>query len=154
VPRAYLTISVLLIPWIVYLALTLPTRVTAGHYRLAWVGFDCLLGVAFARTGFLAMRHREQTEVAAVVTATLLIVDAWFDIVTSATDAQLTQAVLLAVFGELPAALLSVYVVRQINREIITRLGSPFLDDEVGGTCGPSQHDHTDGSGAAGLANS
>lgn len=121
-PRAYLTIAVLLIPWTVWLSLTLPSSAAASHYRLAWVGFDCALVVAFARTGYLALRRRYQTELVATATATLLIVDAWFDITTSATRADLVQAVVLAAFCEIPAALLSLYLVRRVNQVVLERL--------------------------------
>jgi hypothetical protein len=32
--------AVLFLPWIVYLAIELPTRVRTSHYDLMWVGFD------------------------------------------------------------------------------------------------------------------
>lgn len=129
-PRAYLAVAVLLVPWIVWLSFSLPARATARHYRLAWVGFDCVLVVAFARTGYLALRRRAQTELAAVATATLLLVDAWFDVTTASNKAAVIQAAALAVFGEIPAALFSVYLVRQVNRSILGRLGSAYLDDD------------------------
>src|SRR6184192_77114 len=42
--RIFLTIviasSLLLIPWIAYLAVSLPDHHVAGHWKAAWVGFD------------------------------------------------------------------------------------------------------------------
>ncbi|MGH2442233.1 MAG: hypothetical protein ACRDFX_03595 [Chloroflexota bacterium] len=76
----FLGFAVLLLPWVVYLAISLPTRQIAQHYRTAWVGFDIFLILALARTGWLAYQRRREVELPAVTTATLLMVDAWFDI--------------------------------------------------------------------------
>lgn len=122
VPWAYLTVAVALVPWIVFLSLTLPSRTTVSHYRLAWVGFDTMLLVAFARTAYLTMRRRVQTEIAAAATATMLLVDAWFDMTTASTHGAFVEAVVLAVFGEVPAALFSILLVRFVNRAIASRL--------------------------------
>ena len=59
--RSWLSLnaSVVLIPWIVYLAFTLPQNYVAQHWRVAWVGFDVLLltfMIATAVVGFL--HHR------------------------------------------------------------------------------------------------
>ncbi len=121
-PKVYMVVAVGLVPWVVYLALTLPRRATATHYRLAWVGFDCFLVLALARTSWLAYRRRPEAELTAVTTATLLIVDAWFDITTAPTTGDLVQAVLLATFAEIPAALASLYLVRRVDKIISAQL--------------------------------
>ena len=48
--------GVLLIPWTVYLAVSLPRREIDTHYRGAWVGFDLLLVVAIVLTAYFAFR--------------------------------------------------------------------------------------------------
>jgi len=53
---------------------------------------------------------------AAVATATLLIVDAWFDVTTAQPGWPLAQAILLAVFVELPTAALAFYILRRVER--------------------------------------
>ena len=121
-PRLYLAVAVGLVPWVVYLAFTLPRHSTATHYRLAWVGFDGFLVVIIARTAWLGYRRRPEAELGAVVTATLLIVDAWFDITTSPTTGDLVQAVLLALFAELPAALATLYLVRRVDQVVTAQL--------------------------------
>jgi len=35
--------AIALIPWTIYLGLTLPQSYSAQHWRLTWVGFDILL---------------------------------------------------------------------------------------------------------------
>jgi hypothetical protein len=95
-----------LIPWIVLLGLTLPRRYEANHWAVAWVGFDVALLCLLAMTAWAAWRRRQVVIVAALVTGTMLVVDAWFDIVTDSSTGDLVISVLTAVFGELPLAAL------------------------------------------------
>ena len=53
----YALLALALVPWVVWLAWTLPERSVSEHYRLAWVGFDVLLCGALARTAWLAWRR-------------------------------------------------------------------------------------------------
>jgi hypothetical protein len=110
---------VVLLPWIVYLAVSLPKRNLEHLYRFSWVGFDILLVVALARTAYMAFRVDQRVQFAATATATLLIVDAWFDITTSSGRTQVLEALVLAAFIELPAAIFSLYLARQVNRRVI-----------------------------------
>jgi len=112
----YAGAAVILLPWIGFLAVTLPKRQFDLHYRAAWVGFDVLLVFAISRTAYLAFREDERVQFPATATATLLIVDAWFDVTTSGGRGQLFEALLLAVFIEIPAAVFSIYVARRVNR--------------------------------------
>ena len=107
-----------IVPWIVYLGFALPGRSTAQHYNLAWVGFDVLLLFFLARTAILAWRGRRQVQLPAVATATMLIVDAWFDVLTSSAGWALTQALLSAAFLELPIAAMSIYIARNVDRVV------------------------------------
>ena len=84
--------SVLLLPWIVYLALTLPARQLSANYDVAWVGFDVMLLGGLASTAYFALRRSRYLSTAATATATFLVVDVWFDIMTSPSR-QLLQAV-------------------------------------------------------------
>lgn len=70
------------VPWVVYLAYSLPKTVRV-HDRTAWVGFDILLILVFATTAYLAWRGRPWVVLTATATATMLVVDAWFDLLTS-----------------------------------------------------------------------
>ncbi len=113
---AYAAAAVLLIPWTVYLAVTLPRRDIDTHYRGAWVGFDILLVVAILLTAYYAFRMDDRVQLPATATATLLIVDAWFDVMTAGRRANLYQAVLMALCIEIPAAIFSLYLARRVNR--------------------------------------
>jgi hypothetical protein len=105
----YTAAAAILLPWIVYLAATLPRRQYDRHYRAAWVGFDLLL----------VFRVDQRVQFPAIATATLLVVDAWFDMTTSANRSQFVEAFVLAAVVEIPAAVFSIYVARQVNRRIL-----------------------------------
>ncbi|MGA8724598.1 MAG: hypothetical protein WB565_06115 [Acidimicrobiales bacterium] len=106
----YAAAALVLMPWIVYLAITLPKRDLDTHYRAAWVGFDILLVFVITRTAYLAFRMDPRVQLPATATATLLIVDAWFDITTAGGRGATAEAIVLAIFFEIPAAIFSMYV--------------------------------------------
>ncbi len=115
----YTAAAVVLLPWIVYLAATLPRRQFDRHYRAAWVGFDLILIYAIARTAYMAFRVDPRVQFPATATAVLLLVDAWFDITTSANRDQFLEAVLLALLVEIPAAVFSLYLARSVHRRVL-----------------------------------
>jgi hypothetical protein len=119
----YAAAAAILLPWIGLLAVTLPRRQFDLHYRLAWVGFDLLLVFAITRTAYMAFRVDPRVQLPATATATLLFVDAWFDITTSGNRSQLLEALVLAALIEVPAAIFSLYLARSINRRVIEAAG-------------------------------
>ncbi len=114
----YTAAVVALVPWIAYLAVTLPKRNLDLHYRAAWVGFDLLSAFAIIRTAYMAFRVDERVQLSATATATLLIVDAWFDVTTSGSRSQILAALVLAAFLEIPAAIFSLYLAHHVNRRV------------------------------------
>ena len=114
----YMLVGVALVPWTVYLAVTLPKRQVDTHYRGAWVGFDILLVVVIVLTAYYAFRMDDRVQLPAMATATLLLVDAWFDVMTSGTRKATFEAILFALFLEIPAALFSLFLARQVNRNV------------------------------------
>jgi hypothetical protein len=50
---AFILFSLVLVPWTIYLGFDLPDRQESSHYNIAWVGFDVMLLVVLAATGFL-----------------------------------------------------------------------------------------------------
>ena len=119
----YAAAAAILLPWIGVLAVTLPRRQFDLHYRAVWVGFDLLLVVAITRTAYMAFRVDPRVQLPATATATLLFVDAWFDITTSGTRSQVLEAVVLAALVEIPAAIFSLYLARSVNRRVIEAAG-------------------------------
>ena len=75
-----------LLPWIAVLGMTLPDAVQAEHWRLAWTGFDAAEAFGLLVTAWLLGRGDPRTPFAAIATATLLLADAWFDVVTAGDD--------------------------------------------------------------------
>jgi hypothetical protein len=99
---AFVLFSLILLPWIVYLAYSLPSRQVSADSDVAWAGFDVMLLVALASTGYFALRRSRYLATAATAAATLLVVDAWFDVTTL--PGQRLEPVALAVLVELPLA--------------------------------------------------
>jgi hypothetical protein len=106
------------LPWVIYLGFELPDRSTAQHYNLAWVGFDVLLIIALARTALFAWQGKRRVQLPAVATATLLIVDAWFDVWTSSDNWALIQALCFAFLLELPLAAMAMYIASNVDRVV------------------------------------
>lgn len=100
-----------LIPWTVYLTFSLPTRHVTYRYDLQWVGFDIGLIVAFVATTWAAFRGSKWLVPFAAVTGTMLLCDAWFDIVTSQGGHEIWEAVGEAFAGELPLAAVCALIV-------------------------------------------
>jgi hypothetical protein len=110
-----------LIPWTVYLAITLPDKYIAHNWPATWVGFDILILIFMGVTAVLGLLRRQLLILTAFTTGTLLICDAWFDVMTAApTDRWLS--VLTAVMGELPLAIILITGALRILRLTATRL--------------------------------
>jgi hypothetical protein len=105
-----LVVTLLLIPWTVLLAFTLPRHYEAVRWGAVWVGFDIILVASLAVTAWAAWRRRQLVIVAALVTATLLLTDVWFDVLTAAPRDNLLVSIATAVFGNIPLAILLVVV--------------------------------------------
>jgi phosphoglycerol transferase MdoB-like AlkP superfamily enzyme len=111
----FLAAAFLLIPWTAYLAVTLPKRDIDTHYRGAWVGFDLLLVATIVLTAYYAFKVDTRVQLPATATATLLLVDAWFDVMTAGGRKATASALLMALCIEIPAALFSLWLARRVN---------------------------------------
>ena len=123
--------AVLLVPWILYLTFTLPSRHVTFHYDVAWIGFDVGLTASFAGTGWAALRGSRWLVPLAAVTGTMLCCDAWFDVVTSHAGSELWEAVAQAAFEELPLAAVCGLIVINSERFLaatVTRFRRPRTD--------------------------
>jgi hypothetical protein len=105
-----------LLPWTVWLTFTLPSRHVTNDYDVAWVGFDVALVAAFAATSWCAFRGSRWLVPFAAVTGTMLVCDAWFDVVTSSGGGERLEALLEAVFAELPLAAVCAFIVVDADR--------------------------------------
>jgi len=110
-----LSAAIALIPWTVYLGLTLPQSYSAQHWQVTWIGFDILLlGFMFA-TAVLGFVHHHLLTLFAFTTGVLLVCDAWFDVLT-AKRGDFAVSVLTAVLGELPIAAVLIFGTLRIAR--------------------------------------
>lgn len=108
---------VVLVPWTIALAATLPRHYTASHWRLTWVGLDAALTVFLARTAWLTYRRRRRSAtIAAIVTATLLYVDSWFDVTTATGREDQIVSIVTAILGALPLAIFLGFVASRTVR--------------------------------------
>ena len=102
--RAFFTAAAVTIPWTAYLAVTLPSHYSAHHYWLGWSGFNAALVVVLVVTGRSLLRSDFAVHRYAAVAATMLTVDAWFDVLNAATKADKLVAAGMAALVELPLA--------------------------------------------------
>jgi hypothetical protein len=113
--------TVALIPWLVYLAITLPSTYVAHNWPLTWVGFDTLLIGFMAATAVLGLLRRQLLLLTAFATGVLLICDAWFDVMTAGPDT-LWLSLATAVLAELPLAAFMISGAVRLVRLTVTRL--------------------------------
>ena len=105
-----------LVAWIIVLVLTLNHSFHAQHWRGAWVGFDLLLLLSFAATGWAFWRGRQIVIACLIGTGTLLCCDAWFDVVLDVGTSQVWLSIASAVIVELPLAFLMFNAARRLIR--------------------------------------
>jgi len=110
--------ALLLVPWVVLLVVALPSAHRAAHWDIAWAGFDVALALLLLTVAVAAWRRSPWLESAATATATLLFVDAWFDVLTSSTRAELVFSIGEAALVELPLAILCLLLARDAERRL------------------------------------
>jgi hypothetical protein len=106
----------LLMPWVVVLVAALPSEHRSAHWSIAWAGFDVWLALLLLTVAVTAWRRSPWLEGAATATATLLFVDAWFDVLTASTRTEFVIAVTTAALVELPLAVLCLLLARNTER--------------------------------------
>ncbi|HEY1914267.1 MAG TPA: hypothetical protein VGH27_01715 [Streptosporangiaceae bacterium] len=102
--------------WIGVLAATLPSRYKAGGWRGAWVGFDVAELLAFASVAWAAWRGKQLLIVCLVVTSTLLLCDAWFDLTLDWGTRGFSSSLFSALVAEVPMAILMILGARRLLR--------------------------------------
>ncbi|MET8749897.1 hypothetical protein ABZW32_07390 [Streptomyces sp. NPDC004667] len=96
--------GVALLPWMVVLATTMPATAEVSNWSAAWIGLDAMLALGLAGTGALLRKGDPRVSPVAAATAALLLMDAWFDVTTSAGTSGQGMALVLALAAELPMA--------------------------------------------------
>ncbi|HVC35902.1 MAG TPA: hypothetical protein VNE40_00440 [Candidatus Dormibacteraeota bacterium] len=118
---SYITLAAVTIPWTVYLGFSLPTHQIYHNWDVAWAGLDVGIIIALLLNGIFSYLESKWLVLSGTATSTLLIVDAWFDIVSARPGRPLKEAVILALLIELPLALITFWVaLKLVKREHLT----------------------------------
>ena len=117
--------------WIAILILTLPSRYTSSHWQAAWVGLDIAELAGFAATAWAAWHQRQVVIFFMIITGTLLVGDAWFDLALDYGSRGFTTSLVSALVVELPLALLLFNSARRLVRVTIATMM------QLGGVAGP-----------------
>ena len=136
---AFLAIgAVAFVPLIILAALGAPSSHAAHHLGLMWTGLDVFELLGMALTGWCLWRRLPILAVAAALTGTLMLCDAWYDVVTTAGRAEGTSVALACL--EIPLAVLSFAVARTVvlgwpgrSRSAHRRAASPQAEEPHGG---------------------
>ena len=113
-PTALAIGALALVPSLVIVLVVVPPVQIAHHLPVAWTGLDVCELLALAGTGLALHRRTALTVIPASITGTLLLCDAWINIIPAAGMAR-TEAIVLA-FVEVPLALLSFWVAARAAR--------------------------------------
>jgi hypothetical protein len=97
-------VAIALLPWTVYLSVTLPSGHESAHWDIVWPGFDVGIALAISATIIALVRSSDYVPIVASVAGTLLVCDAWFDTLTSQPGSELAWATVEALVAELPLA--------------------------------------------------
>jgi hypothetical protein len=111
-----------LLPWTVWLSASLSPHHVTERWDLAWSGFDTGLAILFVATAVAAHRRSAWVAALAAATGTLLITDAWFDVILESHADAMRNAVYLAVFAELPAAAVCFWIAYRAERVLARAL--------------------------------
>ena len=110
----YTSFALLLVPWTIYLAYSLPRRQVQHHWDITWVGLDIGIILLLLLTGFYASIRSRMLIISLSAATSFLVVDTWFDLVSSRPGSQLIEAIILAIFIELPLIFLGYYLCYKI----------------------------------------
>lgn len=112
-------VAVGLLPWIAYLGATLPSKHLAHHWQVAWVGLDIAEVAALIATFVALLRNSPAVTVLASIAGTLLVTDAWFDVLTAEPGSDFYWALFFALFAELPLAALCFWIAFEVSEVVV-----------------------------------
>ena len=112
----FTVVGLALLPWTIWLTSSLQPNHETTHWDLAWSGFDTALALMFLLTALAAWRRSPWVGIAAGATGTLLVTDAWFDIVLESHANEVRLAILLALVAELPVAAVCFWIAYRTER--------------------------------------
>jgi len=114
-----ITGAVLEVLWTVYLGWRLPRHHIAYHWDVAWVGLDVAEILMLVGAAWAAWRRRAVLIFFSIASATLLLLDAWFDVTTTGQKG-FGESLTLALVVEIPSALALLWVARRAAHVLLT----------------------------------
>jgi hypothetical protein len=130
----YTILSLILIPWTFYLSITLPAHHLSSHWDMSWVGLDIGITFLLLLSALLVYLGSDWIIISSTATGSLLVADAWFDIMSAHAGADLRESVAMAVFVELPLATISYIVAHRIlqkNLRSVTDLAETVAGEQI-----------------------
>lgn len=112
----FVLLGLALLLWTFWLLRTLPATHVSRHWNVAWAGFDLALATALLATALAAVRRSPWLQGSAISAGTLLLVDAWFDVLTSSTGSELAASAAEAGLIEIPLAILTFWIARDTEK--------------------------------------
>jgi hypothetical protein len=129
--KFYFATAVVLIPWIIILADSLPSRHVAHDWNTLWVGFDISEVIVTLITVYFLVKKKIWLVISASILATLFVVDAWFDILTSKSGMSRDQAYFFGII-EVGMSLLTFRLVFHVVQRAIPNHNLMIVDIETG----------------------
>jgi hypothetical protein len=114
-------VAISLLPWTAYLSVTLPPSHESVHWDIVWPGLDVGIAAAIGATVYGVVRSSGYLPIFASIAGTLLLCDAWFDILTSRPGAELAWAAVEALVAELPLAAFCFWVALDAESVAVAR---------------------------------
>jgi hypothetical protein len=112
----FAAIGIALLPWTIWLSQSLPAHHVTTSWDLAWSGFDTALAVLFVATAVAAYRRSLWVGALAAALGTMLLTDAWFDVVLESHADERRNSIMLALLAEVPMAVVCFWIAYRTER--------------------------------------
>ncbi|MFF2146364.1 hypothetical protein [Kitasatospora sp. NPDC058190] len=106
-------VAALLFGWILVLGSTTRGQAEVRNWSTVWIGMDLLQCTGLIATALLLLRRSRLVALTGAATATLLLLDAWFDVMTAEGGSAWYVSLAMALLVELPAALAMAVLARR-----------------------------------------
>ena len=113
---AFALVGLSLLPWTIWLSTSLSSHHDTTHWDVAWSGFDTGLAIFFLATALAAYFRSPWVGALSAATGTMLVIDAWFDVVLESHADELRLSIMLAIFAELPSAAFCFWIAIRTER--------------------------------------
>lgn len=115
----YGVLAVALVPWTIYLGWSLPVKHVTPNWDVIWPGLDSGLFLSFLISAILAYRKSRWVTISSTITASFLLIDAWFDVLSSRSSFEKKESIVMALFIEIPLSILSFAIAGHVLRHNI-----------------------------------